>query len=115
MVAGMKRLFGGISKFSVKMFLLIVICVVIPFAGVCLYIRINMENFIQEKLSERIIQDISRGERNITEGLEELASLSDVFVFDKELIERIGDENRTEFENVVYFTSAKRRRSGTYS
>ncbi|MFR2901132.1 sensor histidine kinase [Hungatella sp.] len=103
MVAGMKRLFGGISKFSVKMFLLIVICVVIPFAGVCLYIRINMENFIQEKLSERIIQDISRGERNITEGLEELASLSDVFVFDKELIERIGDENRTEFENVVYF------------
>ncbi|WP_373263374.1 cache domain-containing sensor histidine kinase [Hungatella hathewayi] len=99
----MKRLFGGISKFSVKMFLLIVICVVIPFAGVCLYIRINMENFIQEKLSERIIQDISRGERNITEGLDELASLSDVFVFDKELLERISDGRRTEFDNVIYF------------
>lgn len=99
----MKRLFGGISKFSVKMFLLIVMCVVIPFAGVCLYIRVNMENFIQEKLSERIIQDISRGERNITEGLEELASLSDVFVFDKELLERISDENTTEFDNVIYF------------
>lgn len=99
----MGKIFRGISKFSVKMFLLIVVCVVVPFAGLCLYIRMNMENFIQEKLSERIIQDISRGERNITEGLEELASLSDVFVFDKELIERISDPDRTEFDNVIYF------------
>lgn len=99
----MGKVFRGISKFSVKMFLLIVVCVVVPFAGLCLYIRMNMENFIQERLSERIIQDISRGERNITEGLEELASLSDVFVFDKELIERISDPDRTEFDNVIYF------------
>ena len=59
--------FRKISKFSVKMFLLILACVVIPFTAACVYIRVSMERFIQQKLSERIIQDISRGERNIAE------------------------------------------------
>lgn len=95
--------FRKISKFSVKMFLLILICVVLPFTAACIYIRVSMEEFIQQKLSERIIQDISRGERNIADGLQELAALSNAFVFDQELIDCISDGNRSEFENVVYF------------
>lgn len=96
-------LFYKISKFSVKMFLLILLCVAIPFTAVCVYIRVGMEQFIQQKMSERIIQDISRGERNIAAGLQELAALSNAFVFDEELIARIRDGERTQFENVVYF------------
>lgn len=95
--------FHKISKFSVKMFLLILVCVVLPFTAACVYIRISMEQFIQQKLSERIIQDISRGERNIADGLQELAALSNAFVFDQGLIDCISDGSRSEFENVVYF------------
>lgn len=95
--------FHKISKFSVKMFLLILVCVVLPFTAACVYIRVSMEQFIQQKLSERIIQDISRGERNIADGLQELAALSNAFVFDQGLIDCISDGTRSEFENVVYF------------
>lgn len=101
--------FRKISKFSVKMFLLILACVVIPFTAACLYIRVSMERFIQQKLSERIIQDISRGERNIADGLQELAALSNAFVFDQELIDCISDGERSEFENVVYFNEIMER------
>lgn len=92
-----------IHKFSVRLFLLILLCVVIPLTGVSISIRIHMEQFIQEKMSDRIIQDIARGERNIEAGLQELAQLSNAFVFDAELIQKIGDPESTQFENVRYF------------
>lgn len=99
------HLLDGISKFSVKMFLLIIGCVVIPLSCVCIYIRGSMETFIQKKLSESVIQNIARGERNICDALQDLVSISNVFVFDEELKARIADKNTTAYENTIYFNN----------
>lgn len=92
-----------ISKLSVRMFLLILVCVVMPLAGVCIYVRISMEQFIQEKLSEKVIQNISRGERNICDTLQNIAALTNVFVYDEELQKRITDPDTSEYDNTKYF------------
>lgn len=91
------------SKLSVRMFLLLLLCVVMPLAGLCFYVRASMEHFIQEKLSEKVIQNISRGERNISDNLQDIAALTNVFVYDEELQRRITDSNTSEYDNTKYF------------
>jgi two-component system sensor histidine kinase YesM len=92
-----------IKKFSVRTFLLILICVVMPLTGVCIYIRMSMEDFIQNKLSENVIQNIARGERNISDALQSIAALTNAFVYDDELQERIMNPSITEYDNARYF------------
>ncbi len=91
------------SKLSVRMFLLLLLCVVMPLAGTCIYVRVSMEHFIQDKLSEKVIQNISRGERNICDNLQSIAALTNVFVYDEELQKRITDPNTSEYDNTKYF------------
>lgn len=94
---------GKIKKFSVRTFLLVLFCVVMPLAGVCIYVQVSMEQFIQEKLSESVIQNIARGERNIGDALQNFAALTNVFVYDEELQKRITDPDLSEYENTKYF------------
>lgn len=96
-------IFHKISKFSVRLFLLILIFAVIPLCGLSIYVRGRMESFIREKLSEKVIQNIARGERNITDALQDMASMTNIFVNDTELQKRITDPSITEFENTKYF------------
>jgi len=97
------QVFRKIPRFSVRMFLLILLCVVLPLCGLCIYVRVGMENFIQEKLSEKVIQSINRGERNICDALQNMASVTNIFVYDAELQERITDPYASEFDNTRYF------------
>lgn len=102
-----------ISKFSFKMFLLIILCVVLPLSGTCIYIQKSMEDLLQEKISERIIQNISRSERDIIRMLQTMSALSNTFALDEELLDRLMDGNITEFENVLYFNQIVDRMSVT--
>lgn len=79
------------------------LCVVVPLCGVGVYIRSSMEQFIQEKLSEKVLQNIARNERTICDELQNLAFLSNAFVYDEELRERMMGEEYTEYENTAYF------------
>lgn len=98
-----------VSKFSVRMFLFIIICVVIPLYIVCFYVKSSMEKFIQDKLSERIIQNISRNERYISDSLQNMALLTNAFVYDDEFIEMLSDKNSNQYENTLYFNKIQKR------
>lgn len=92
-----------ISKFSVKMFLLIIFCVVLPLCVLCFYVKNSMENFIQEKMSEKIIQNISKNERNIPDALQKLAIIANAFTYDDELRDRMSSTSYSEYSNAIYF------------
>lgn len=92
-----------LSSFFVKMFLLIVICVVLPLSAASIYVERSMESVLQSKISERILQNLSRSEREILDMLQNMAILSNTFALDEELLDRIQDRNYTEYENVRYF------------
>lgn len=91
------------SKLSVRMFLLLLLCVVMPLAWTCIYVRVSMERFIQEKLSEKVIQNISRGERNICGHLQDTAALTNVFTYDEELLKCMADPEALAYDNTKYF------------
>ena len=62
-----------------------------------------MEHFIQNKLSENVVQNISRGERNISDAFQNMASITNIFVYDEELQRRITDPEISIFDNTKYF------------
>lgn len=92
-----------LSSFSIKMFILIAVCVVLPLSVACIYVEKSMESVLQNKISERILHNISSSERDILNMLQNMAVLSNAFVLDEELLLRMQDENVTEYENVQYF------------
>ena len=92
-----------LSSFSVKMFLLILVCVVLPLSAASIYVGRSMESVLQGKISERIFQNLSRSEREILKMLENMAVFSNTFALDEEFLARIQDPSYSEFENVQYF------------
>ena len=97
------------KKFSVKIFLLICVCVILPFLFLCFYISSSMEKFIQEQLSDRVLQNISRNERNIYDSLQKMAYFSNSLIWDEELQQRMSSGETSHYENAVYFQSLLER------
>ncbi len=97
------KFINRLSSFFIKMFLLIVICVVLPLSAASIYVEKSMESVLQSKISDRILQNLSRSEREIVNMLQNMAMLSNTFVLDEELLKRMQDASYTEFENVRYF------------
>ena len=64
------------KKFSIKIFIMICFCVVLPFTVLCNYIKDNMEHFLQEQISDKVLENLSRDERNIYEELQQMAFFS---------------------------------------
>ncbi len=91
------------KKFSIKIFVMICICVVIPFTLLCHYIKNSMEHFLQEQISDKVIQNISRDERNIYEELQKIAYFSNALVCDEELQNIMRDEKSSYYRNSLYF------------
>ncbi len=94
---------NNIPKFSVKIFLVILGLVILPLAGVNLFGIHYLENFLQDQMSSDVIENVSRNQDYINDALQEMAYFSNIFVYDDELRERLGDENTTYYENTLYF------------
>lgn len=91
------------KKFSIKIFAMICVCVVLPFTLLCHYIKNSMEHFLQEQISDKVIQDISRDERNIYEELQRMAYFSNALVCDEELQSMMRDGKSSYYRNSLYF------------
>ncbi len=91
------------KKFSIKIFIMICFCVVLPFTVLCNYIKDNMEHFLQEQISDKVLENLSRDERNIYEELQQMAFFSNSLVCDEELHKRLWDEESSYYENSLYF------------
>ena len=97
------------KKFSVKIFLLICVCVILPFLFLCFYISSSMEKFIREQPSDRVLQNISRNERNFYDSLQKMAYFSNSLIWDEELQQRMSSGETSHYENAVYFQSLLER------
>lgn len=97
------KIINKLSSFSVKMFLLIVVCVVLPLSAASIYVEKSMKSVLQSKISDRILQNLSRSEPEIVKTLQNMAVLSNTFALDEELLARMQDKSYTEYENVQYF------------
>ena len=75
----------SIKSFSARMFLSVFLFVVIPMYILNLVSVKKMENTLQERLSEQVIENISKNEGFVYEQLQDLAYYSTLFVNDKEL------------------------------
>lgn len=93
----------SIKSFSARMFLSVFLFVVIPMYILNLVSVKKMENTLQERLSEQVIENISKNEGFVYEQLQDLAYYSTLFVNDKELRERISNSNTQLYENSKYF------------
>ena len=71
---------------------MICFCVVLPFTVLCNYIKDNMEHFLQEQISDKVLENLSRDERNIYEELQQMAFFSNSLVCDEELHKRLWDK-----------------------
>ncbi len=91
------------KKFSIRIFVMICLCVVLPFTALCHYIKNSMEHFLQEQISDKVLENISRDERNIYEELQKMAFFSNGLVCDEELQKRLWDERSSYYENSIYF------------
>ena len=92
-----------ISKFSIKIFLVILSLVIFPLVGVNLLGIRYLENFLQEQMSDSVADNVSRNQDYINDALLEMAYFSSIFVYDDELRERLADEDASYYDNTVYF------------
>lgn len=92
-----------LSKFSIKLFLTILILVILPLFAVTLFGQRKLEQTLQERISDSIIQNISMNQSYINNSLMDMAYYSNMFVNDDELKERISMDSYSTYENMQYF------------
>lgn len=92
-----------VSKFSIKIFLMILLLVIFPLITVNLLGQKRLEETLQEKLSDNIIENISRNQSYINESLMDMAYYSNSFIHDDELRKRIASEMYSQYDNSLYF------------
>ena len=96
------RWYKRVTKFSVKIFIMIFLLIIVPLSAVSFYIMDQAEKMLQEELSDKVIQNISRNESYIYDSLQQLSYFSNRFVADQELKERIASSETSQYENAVY-------------
>jgi two-component system sensor histidine kinase YesM len=101
----MKKLVTVRSPFkslSVNVFLLIMVFLLIPIYISLIIFRKSYENYIQQELSNQIIANIKKGEDEFYQTFQRMANISNVFTSDRELINRLNDNN------ISYYNKTKR-------
>lgn len=91
-----------LSKFWIRIFILILIVIIFPLSITSLLVVLNMENIITNNMSESIVQTISRNESYLTEKLKSIAYLSDTVINDDNIREMLGDKTTSVFYNTQY-------------
>ena len=76
----------GINSLSIRVFLLIFALLLLPVYISFIIIRNLYENYIRQELSNQIIANIERGEEEFNNAFHRMASISNVFTLDDNLI-----------------------------
>lgn len=102
-MVGLKKKAAFLNKFSVRLFLLIVIAAIIPLSLSSVYIARHMENALRDSLNHHAVENIRRGEENLSQTLQDLAFYSNIFVYDTRLRSMLAEENTDSFDLTKYF------------
>lgn len=102
-MGGLKQKAALLNKFSVRLFLLIVIAVIIPLSLISVYIARHMEDTLRESLSQHAVENIHRGEENLSQTLQDMAFYTNIFVYDTRLRSMLEDSTVDPFDLTKYF------------
>lgn len=92
-----------VSSFSIRVFLLITFCVILPLSVLSFYVARHMELLLRERLTENVFQNIEKNESYISENLADIAYYSNVFVGDQELRNMLADPASSRYEIAMHF------------
>lgn len=87
-----------LQTIAVRTFLIIALCMVIPFFLTFAAVRHQYENYIQQQLSSQIISSISKSEEAVYQSFRNMAGFSSAVVTRVELLEALEDDTRTYYE-----------------
>lgn len=76
-----------LSAFAVKVFTAVFCCAIIPFYIVLLWIKSGYEEYMKQEYCQTTVQMLSSGEESIHSVFDKMANLSNIIVFDKDLIQ----------------------------
>ena len=99
----LRKLRKLLSKLSVKVFLSLLLCIVLPMCVMFTYMRYRFEEYIQESLSDRIIQNISSSEQEFYSVLQNMSNISSVLTLDEKLMAVMQEEEASIYEKTVVF------------
>ena len=94
------------SKLSFKVFLLLILCLILPMFCMFSYMKSSFEQYIQEELSNKIIQGMARSEQDIYKSLQNMANISSVIVMNEKLENIMSNPKTSYYNKTVEFDSA---------
>ena len=88
---------------SVRMFLIILLCIIIPLYLVFGYVKAGYEKAFKEEISAKIIQNISKSGESINLTLQKMANISNVLVFSDDLNKAFSASQQDYYANMLTF------------
>ena len=95
-----------LSMFSFKVFVILVLCLVIPMYGMFQFVRSQYERHIQEELSNKIIQGISKSEQEIYKAFQSMANISSILALDSRVVSLLENDSADLYDRMVPFDAA---------
>ena len=87
----MKHAFNRIGHVSLRTYLALLLCLVLPLFLMFGWIRIQYETYIQQQLSEQIISSISKSEEAVYDSFRNMAGISSAIVTNSALLEGLSN------------------------
>lgn len=94
----MKKWIYRIQKLSVRVYLSILFCLIVPVFLTFIMISHQYELYIQDQLSEQIISSISKSEEAVYTSFRNLAGISSAIVTNQPLLNALKDEEKSYYE-----------------
>lgn len=91
------------AKLSFKVFWLLILCLVLPMCCMFGYTKANLEQYIQEELSNKIIQGMSRSQNEVYQTFQNMASISSMIVMNTQLKDTMQNTQLQYYDKAVAF------------
>lgn len=102
----MRTLREHLSRLSLKTFLVLILCLILPMYGMFRYVKSSFEQYIQNELSAKTIQGMSKSEEEIYKSFQNMANISSVLVLDENLVSGLQDPKKSYYEKANLFDHA---------
>lgn len=101
----MKSIFYSLSF---KVFLIWTVCLALPTYGMFRYVKFSYEQHIQDELSNKIIQSISKGEQEIYNAFQSMANISSILATDQRVTFLLENPQESRYDRTLSFDNAVR-------
>ena len=89
--------------FELRVFLIIVIFLIIPIYFMFIYLNQSFSNYMDEEITNKVVQTISHSEAEIYTKQENLVNVSNLFMSDREFEKIMSNSEASYYEKCLYF------------